>query len=616
MSTRKPSEPVRHLINRIEGVSQVGSGWVGLCPAHDDKDPSLSIGEGDDGRALVNCHAGCSPEAVVAALGLEMSDLFPGNADTSYTRGDFARDKKLPEEFLRSRRIRTRKDKSGKQYVEIPYSTTDVAVDFIRRRKRKKQWWRAGSVPQPYGLDLLSAVGPDEPVLIVEGESDALTCQYHGVPVLGIPGANAWKPEYAKLVEGHPVFVVREPDQAGNTFAAAVTRSLPEAKVVDPPTGIKDLSDLHVDDPTRFHSRLEELMQEAEVSLPPGVRCAADALADPEARRGPRTVVSRLAWQGRVTLLAAREKAGKSTFATAAAAALSSGSEFLGELCHSGKVLWLLLEEHEADFLERVQKFGAQAEDIFYTYRPPDTLEEIETIANRIRPQFIVVDTLPALAQRQVSEAGSSAQWTPVMSTIARIARTTGAAILLLHHSKKSDGRYRDSTAIGAGVDMILEMDIPKNAPRVRDITPKGRWPLPKYSVSYDGMSYELVGEELDVKAQVLAFISKNSRSSMRAIREGVPRRKTEVDGAVRELKAEGKIENAGSSTSHKYVTVSGVPPSHEQRDTLDDNVSHTVPHRGDTRTHSGGEEDEVFEFTIPADVHPRSRTRGQSDAE
>lgn len=51
--------------------------WLALCPAHDDTHPSLSVGEGGDHRVLVVCRAGCPTPNVVAALGLEMRDLFP-----------------------------------------------------------------------------------------------------------------------------------------------------------------------------------------------------------------------------------------------------------------------------------------------------------------------------------------------------------------------------------------------------------------------------------------------------------------------------------------------------------------------------------------------------------
>jgi hypothetical protein len=54
------------------------------CPAHDDRRPSLSI-RGADAKALLHCFAGCAPERVVEALGLEWRhcfdhDLTPGAA--------------------------------------------------------------------------------------------------------------------------------------------------------------------------------------------------------------------------------------------------------------------------------------------------------------------------------------------------------------------------------------------------------------------------------------------------------------------------------------------------------------------------------------------------------
>jgi hypothetical protein len=53
-----------------------GTTWKARCPAHADSTPSLSIGEGDDGRVLINCHAHCKTGAVLKELGLTMADLF------------------------------------------------------------------------------------------------------------------------------------------------------------------------------------------------------------------------------------------------------------------------------------------------------------------------------------------------------------------------------------------------------------------------------------------------------------------------------------------------------------------------------------------------------------
>jgi hypothetical protein len=58
---------------------RTGAGrWQAKCPAHPDLNPSLSIAEGRDGRTLVHCWAGCALDAVLAAMGLSMSDLFVG----------------------------------------------------------------------------------------------------------------------------------------------------------------------------------------------------------------------------------------------------------------------------------------------------------------------------------------------------------------------------------------------------------------------------------------------------------------------------------------------------------------------------------------------------------
>jgi hypothetical protein len=65
------------VLDRLEGVRQSGEfRWMALCPAHKDRSPSLSIRETDDGRVLINDFGGCGACDVLAAIGLQMSDLF------------------------------------------------------------------------------------------------------------------------------------------------------------------------------------------------------------------------------------------------------------------------------------------------------------------------------------------------------------------------------------------------------------------------------------------------------------------------------------------------------------------------------------------------------------
>jgi len=72
-----PCNSVQNLLDRLQGVRENGDGWMACCPAHDDHTPSLSIANGDNGRALVKCFAGCDTQDVLTSIGLTMRDLMP-----------------------------------------------------------------------------------------------------------------------------------------------------------------------------------------------------------------------------------------------------------------------------------------------------------------------------------------------------------------------------------------------------------------------------------------------------------------------------------------------------------------------------------------------------------
>lgn len=78
---KTPARPVEIVLERLEQSGcepkPVGRGWLARCPAHDDRRPSLSVGEADDGvTVLLHCHAGCKTSDIVRALGLGLADLF------------------------------------------------------------------------------------------------------------------------------------------------------------------------------------------------------------------------------------------------------------------------------------------------------------------------------------------------------------------------------------------------------------------------------------------------------------------------------------------------------------------------------------------------------------
>ena len=56
------------IANALQKSKQNGSDWMACCPAHDDHNPSLSISDGEDGKVLVKCFAGCTQTSVIDAL--------------------------------------------------------------------------------------------------------------------------------------------------------------------------------------------------------------------------------------------------------------------------------------------------------------------------------------------------------------------------------------------------------------------------------------------------------------------------------------------------------------------------------------------------------------------
>ncbi|HSW29671.1 MAG TPA: AAA family ATPase [Longimicrobiales bacterium] len=292
----------------------------------------------------------------------------------------------------------------------------------------------------------------------------------------------------------------------------------------------------------------------------PLVRSLADILADPASLRPPEAVVRRLAWRGRTTLLAAREKEGKSTLSRRAAATASRGGRFLGERCLRVPVLVVALEEAVGDVARSLHDFGADPSRVFVVDRLVDPFNDLARAIETTSAGLVVVDTLAAFAEGLVDDPSSSSAWTAVMSKFTRLTRDSGTALLLLHHARKSDGAYRDSSAIGAGVDVLIEMRAGEEQ-SVRRFSPRGRWPMDAFSCSFDGKDFHLVAGELSLDARVELFVQHNAGASMRAIRGGVTGKAEAIQNAVERLVEHGAIEDRGDGSSRAFYLTGDAPP-------------------------------------------------------
>lgn len=116
--------------------------------------------------------------------------------------------------------------------LSIPYLTASKQVVNIRFRNLSgngpKYLQMSGTPVGPFNLSAL--VEDASTVVITEGEFDAITLAGLGIAAIGMPGAQSWKPHYARLFDGVTnVIVWGDPDEAGREFNTKVQKSIPRA---------------------------------------------------------------------------------------------------------------------------------------------------------------------------------------------------------------------------------------------------------------------------------------------------------------------------------------------------------------------------------------------------
>jgi len=259
-------------LERLDGVKANGKGWQARCPAHLDDKPSLSVAEGEGGRVLLHCHAGCGVADVVGMLGLELADLMPASdpalivappeplrraAPKTFTAEQVAAsvealfasegarqrvvdEYRFPEDAVRQFGIGFVK-LDGRRWVSYPYQRGGgYSYAKLRSLDGDKAFrrWPAGVEAHLYGID---GVTSDDPVIVVEGERDAVAAhvlRLHlevggsgGCAVVSLPdGANpsARVLEHAReALAGCPkVYLWTDRDEAGDAAAEALAAVL------------------------------------------------------------------------------------------------------------------------------------------------------------------------------------------------------------------------------------------------------------------------------------------------------------------------------------------------------------------------------------------------------
>ncbi len=219
-----------------------GSGWAANCPAHDDTNPSLSIATGENGRCLVNCHAGCETKAIVSVPGLAMKDLMPRRekplrqakktsapSTDNPKVGDFASTDEATEALEHmlgpaSKRWTYTNATGNPVGQTLRWETSNGKT--IRPISRHGDRWQIKAMPTPRPLLHLPELTnlPDGAwVYIVEGESCVDAARAIGVVATTSAGGSkaAAKTDWSVL-KNKVAIIVPDHDDAGESYAETV----------------------------------------------------------------------------------------------------------------------------------------------------------------------------------------------------------------------------------------------------------------------------------------------------------------------------------------------------------------------------------------------------------
>jgi len=204
-------QTLRHIIDRTNAKnSGDGNSYLGLCPAHEDRNPSLSLTLADN-KILLNCHAGCSFDGIVSAVGMNQSQFFV-HSDNSKTP--------KKKEVCRYRY----ENKGGKHAFEV----VRFAPKDFRPQRPDGKWSLAGVERVPYRLpELQQGVKDSKHIMLMEGEKDVDRAMDMGfVATTFVGGAGKWREEYLEHFGGADVVLIPDNDTPGQNGMAEIAKKL------------------------------------------------------------------------------------------------------------------------------------------------------------------------------------------------------------------------------------------------------------------------------------------------------------------------------------------------------------------------------------------------------
>jgi hypothetical protein len=210
------------LLPKLERVRKQGGYWMASCPAHEDRQASLSVAAGKEHPVVLNCKAGCDSRDILAKLGLTWDTLCEPREE-SRPRGEWTPHGEATAVYDYT-------DEDGNLLFQVLRTPGKQFPQRVPDRSRKTGWrWSLGETRRVlYRLPkVLEAINSGETIWITEGEKDVQALEGAGVTATCNPGgAGKWRPEFAEIFRDVIVVVVADKDKPGQAHARQVAASL------------------------------------------------------------------------------------------------------------------------------------------------------------------------------------------------------------------------------------------------------------------------------------------------------------------------------------------------------------------------------------------------------
>lgn len=476
------------IASRLNG-RKAGTGYSVLCPAHPDKNRSLSVGDTADGRVLVHCQAGCEQSDVIEALKREGLWTENGNGHRTPSSAKASTKPPISAAFVRAKLqgegwVLHSEGYFGDLHRQVRFHHVTKIQDGKAKPEKTFRWehrvgneWFSGTgeTAPPIYLNRTAkqSGGSLAFLLLLEGWAKADACDALGVACASFKEITV---ENAQILADFKIIVWPDNDKAGRKLAAhaieLVAKYNRNVFLIEPPAGLPvggDIIDLIGAGWDR--DRIFALIDSAGPVRP--LDTQGDERAVPVAdvpsifSFGSQQIlwaVDQLVAMSAVTMIAADSGTLKSTLATAAARAVADGTDFAGIPTTQREVLILDRGENTLPGVqERYGRMGIRDGDGLRHYGDwlgdvpsPASLLVLDYVRATDPKPLIVVDSLISFLEADENDAVIVRKFMRQLRQLA----TLGAGVIIQHHAgKDSSKKYRGSSDIKASVDVAYELD-------------------------------------------------------------------------------------------------------------------------------------------------------------